>query len=626
LEGTADNSSVAEEVQPAEPESDTPQSTDSSDSTGDMVSGTGDSADAPGSVPGAREILAFVAVPGSSPRFLNPETAHPRIDAPGEILIRPGPRINADPGVLIEIRGGSLRSYALRSRGTDAFGLPIYAARLDQPLEPDPSVEALVSGAGLEEAVLYLVLTGDSESPPLLASEILRLFEYESGTDLSPRAPERRLSNLDRPGWNPVIGASRYEYQISGPLDDGNTGGDSTLSGSLSSPHIPGEILDSRLPSAGTYRFRVRVLGPDGLPLTGFDQWSEWVDFPYSRSSMLLDPPGIAQSLLPGIAEEQLSRAGFEVPQDEQFPAGEPLIFDAYALPAFMSFELTNGQAADLLNQGIASGDLIPGESEFGDPVLRSPANGKVVIGFDNLYYGIQFGLSLTTDVDDQPVDESIEEPAPLVEVQPGYSDHPAIGITWYGAMYLANRLSSDQGLEEVYDLAEMIWIENRRGYRLPTEMEWEAYARSRELRTPPNYYRSFDPWEDVNYPHTRSGGPTAPVNAYPNSFPQGDSSPRHLLGNVWEWCWDWYDPGAYRRYADLDSGDFRDYRTELSDADRQILVSGAELDPNDPRYLRTVRGAAWNSARELVRISNRGRFYVDETSWSVGVRFVLDL
>ena len=138
--------------------------------------------------------------------------------------------------------------------------------------------------------------------------------------------------------------------------------------------------------------------------------------------------------------------------------------------------------------------------------------------------------------------------------------DLPVENVTWYDAVEYCNRLSESAGLTPVYtmDGNTVTWDRSANGYRLLTEAEWEYVARA---GTQNIFYGEDQVHSDrynfeASYPYlieenyvvrrdpsvvtSRYRGRTIAVNELaPNVF-----GLVHTLGNVSEWCFDYY--GAY--------------------------------------------------------------------------------
>jgi len=107
-----------------------------------------------------------------------------------------------------------------------------------------------------------------------------------------------------------------------------------------------------------------------------------------------------------------------------------------------------------------------------------------------------------------------------------GQSDHPVVNVSWDNAIAYCDWLYKKTG----------------RQYRLPTEAEWEKAARGTDDRIWP-WGNEFNP----SYANTKEINlrDTTPVWRF---SPQGDSpfGCADMVGNVWEWCSDWYDKNEY--------------------------------------------------------------------------------
>ncbi|MFA7768263.1 formylglycine-generating enzyme family protein [Streptomyces sp. NRRL S-448] len=136
----------------------------------------------------------------------------------------------------------------------------------------------------------------------------------------------------------------------------------------------------------------------------------------------------------------------------------------------------------------------------------------------------------------------------------------PAHSLSWWDAVRYCNALSLQEGLTPAYQLphttdtadgegVDVAWDRAADGYRLPTEAEWEHACRAGT--TGPRY----GPLDDIAWHRGNSQERIHEVGGRsPNSWGLYD-----MLGNVWEWCWDLYDPAVYGTYRVLRGGGWFD-------------------------------------------------------------------
>lgn len=157
----------------------------------------------------------------------------------------------------------------------------------------------------------------------------------------------------------------------------------------------------------------------------------------------------------------------------------------------------------------------------------------------------------------------------------------PVDSVSWDDAVRFCNRLSEREGLTPVYrgagaDTERALSAD---GYRLPAEAEWEYACRAGT--TSPRYGKL----DEIAWYRGNSGGTAHPVGRKrPNAWGLSD-----MLGNVWEWCWDFYDPAVYGEYRVLRGGGWFDEHWSCRASVRRRSHPTLRLDDIGFRVARSV-------------------------------------
>ncbi|MDX2068375.1 MAG: SUMF1/EgtB/PvdO family nonheme iron enzyme [Haliscomenobacter sp.] len=167
-----------------------------------------------------------------------------------------------------------------------------------------------------------------------------------------------------------------------------------------------------------------------------------------------------------------------------------------------------------------------------------------------------------------------------------GRGKRPVINVSWYDATHYCNWRSQQEGLIEVYQINQQQvspnWQAN--GYRLPTEAEWEYAARGGRQNQGFEYSGSNNV-DEVAWCRDNSGSKTQPVGQKkPNELGLYD-----MIGNVWEWCWDWYGESQNHIRENpkgLDTGLYRVRRGGSYDVDPVFAGVSDRRDDTPDHYI----------------------------------------
>lgn len=125
-----------------------------------------------------------------------------------------------------------------------------------------------------------------------------------------------------------------------------------------------------------------------------------------------------------------------------------------------------------------------------------------------------------------------------------GRGNTPVFMVTWYDAINYCNWLSEKEKLSKCYIVKdkEVKYVDTAKGYRLPTEAEWE-YAAAGGNKTNGFLFSGAKTVGEAGWYVDNCGGRTKPVaQKVANELGIYD-----MTGNVWEWVWDWYDWNYYK-------------------------------------------------------------------------------
>ena len=214
------------------------------------------------------------------------------------------------------------------------------------------------------------------------------------------------------------------------------------------------------------------------------------------------------------------------------------------------------------------------------------------------------------------------------------FGDHPVVSVSWYETLEYANWLNEQNGHPPCYSIQKkknsdsnnkvrldyLKWKVDlnpaAKGFRLPTEAEWELAARG-GVGAPRTLFAGSDKLDEVGWYWENSGdqplsGDWDLNRIYNNngrthtvkSKPDNGIGLYDMSGNVYEWCWDWYAA---------------DYYDECKKKGVLENPQGAQSSSDG----RVIRGGSWGGNARRCRTACRLRFNPDARGDTTGFRLV---